>query len=227
MSFDYDALDAPPTTAVQQTQSTHWVDGSVWRIFQLVVPVAHLPILYTRNQMVSGGDLKTYDIGQLHVATEGCADTSDHGYLEVEYDVELIDKQVGGSSNVAQSGYSVNLSSNFSLSSATAVIQFDEEVVNGLEATNSSGVITVPAGNYLVIATLTIVTGNLSSSRFLVNGAAASPPMGVGLISTTDPSMTSHFVVNLPASGTIAVEGTGAANCSAVGDSCRLSIIPF
>lgn len=92
MSFDYDTLDNPPATAIEMTQSTVYVDGAPWRIFELSVPCDKRD-LFTRSAAVAGADLKTYDMGKLHIAAEGCADTSPHGYLEVEYDVELFMKQ--------------------------------------------------------------------------------------------------------------------------------------
>lgn len=50
--------------------------------------------LYTRSGAPpQGGDLKTYDLGQLFLSSEACADASIHGYLEVDYIVELQKKQ--------------------------------------------------------------------------------------------------------------------------------------
>lgn len=109
MSFDYDTLDNPPASAVEMTQSTVYVDGAPWRIFELEVP-SDKRDLFTRSAAVAGADLKTYDMGKLHVAAEGCADTTPHGYLEVEYDVELFMKQsiTSGSSASASLAQSVN-----------------------------------------------------------------------------------------------------------------------
>lgn len=105
MSFDYDTLDNSPATAIEMTQSTVYADGAPWRIFELAVPTDKRD-LFTRAGAVVGSDLKTYDMGKLHVAAEGCADTTPHGYLEVEYDIELFMKQSvnsGGSSGTAGS----------------------------------------------------------------------------------------------------------------------------
>lgn len=89
--FDYDTLDSPPSSALEQTQTTVYVDGAPWRIFELHVPCT--PRTYfTRESLVPGADLKTYDMGRLHVGAEGC-DSSQQGILEVVYDVELINKQ--------------------------------------------------------------------------------------------------------------------------------------
>lgn len=92
MSFDYDTLDNAPASAIEMTQSTVYVDGAPWRIFELDVPTDKRD-LFTRSGTPVGSDLKTYDMGKLHIAAEGCADNSPHGYLEVQYDVELFMKQ--------------------------------------------------------------------------------------------------------------------------------------
>lgn len=92
MSFDYDTLDDPPPDAISQSQSTVWIDGAPWRIFEMKVPTDGIT-RFTRTADVTGSDLKTYDFGRLHVSAEGCSDTSSHGYLEIEYDIECFDKQ--------------------------------------------------------------------------------------------------------------------------------------
>jgi hypothetical protein len=138
MSFDYDTLDNPPASAVEMTQSTVYVDGAPWRIFELEVP-SDKRDLFTRSAAVAGADLKTYDMGKLHVAAEGCADTTPHGYLEVEYDVELFMKQsiTSGSSGVAAGASTVvDLSGNLSQ--------------NGLGLTNVGAVVSAPAGKYII-----------------------------------------------------------------------------
>jgi hypothetical protein len=92
MSFDYDTMDAPPSTAIEVTQSTVWEDGAPWRIFELHVP-CHRTDLFTRTGLVQDADLKTYDFGRLFVSAEGCSDDSAHGYLEVDYVIDLHMKQ--------------------------------------------------------------------------------------------------------------------------------------
>lgn len=138
MSFDYDTLDNPPASAVEMTQSTVYVDGAPWRIFQLEVPTDKRD-LFTRSAAVAGADLKTYDMGKLHVAAEGCADATPHGYLEVEYDVELFMKQsiTSGSAGV-EPGASTAIDTGGGLSQ------------NGLALTTAAGVVSAPAGKYVI-----------------------------------------------------------------------------
>lgn len=141
MSFDYDTLDSAPATAIEMTQSTVYADGAPWRIFELVVP-SDKRDLFTRSGDVAGSDLKTYDMGKLHIAAEGCADTSPHGYLEVEYDVELFMKQsISSGTGPATVGSSVTVSSTGALTE------------NTVGATSVGAVVSAPAGKYLVTLT--------------------------------------------------------------------------
>lgn len=148
MSFDYDALDSAPSSALQMTQATRWVDGAPWRIFELKVPVDGRT-LFTRSKTVIGSDLKTYDMGTLHIASEACADTSDHGYVEVEYDIELLDKSpLGAGTPAAKHTSMFNLSVN-TASGVNVPVAFDEMIVNPLGVSVSSGTFTLPEGAFI------------------------------------------------------------------------------
>jgi hypothetical protein len=136
MSFDYDTLDAPPATAIAQSQSTVWIDGAPWRIFEMKVPTRRGK-LFTRSSVVPGTDLKTYDFGRLHVSAEGCADDSAHGYLEVEYNIELLDKQVGGSTG----GMPLGTTAMFVHSSVAGLVDWDDVLVFETEITNPLGIV--------------------------------------------------------------------------------------
>lgn len=130
ISYDPDTLDGGPASAIQQTQSCAYIDGAVWRIFEMRVPCRR-ERLYTRTGPVVGGDLKTYDAGRIWISAEGCADTSTHGYLELEYDVVLHDKQsqTAGSAPAANTRLTqYNLSAN-SVVAAGSAIPYDELVV--------------------------------------------------------------------------------------------------
>lgn len=144
MSFDYDTLDAPPATAIEQSQSTVWIDGAPWRIFELKVPCRTPKKLFTRGSTIPGTDLKTYDYGRLHVSAEGCTDDSAHGYLEVEYNVELSDKQSGG----ATSSTPASSTSLFSFRGATQTVAFAGVFPYNTIVTNPLGIISDGAGNF-------------------------------------------------------------------------------
>jgi hypothetical protein len=198
MSFDYDTLDPSPESAIEMTQSTRWIDGSPWRIFELAVPTDGRT-LFTRSGEAAAADLKTYDMGRIFVAAEGCSDTSDHGYLEVEYDIELIDKappsSSGGSALVALSQW------NQSSTGSTSPIPFDENIVNGLSLVNSSGVISLPAGIYLIQMDI----GSSASGVFelLQGGVSLVPPAKIVSGSNVTGSMTRY--VSLTSTDTLQV----------------------
>lgn len=165
MSFDYDTLDSAPATAIEMTQSTVYADGAPWRIFELVVP-SDKRDLFTRSGDVAGSDLKTYDMGKLHIAAEGCADTSPHGYLEVEYDVELFMKQsISSGSATASLGSSVSINSSGVLTD------------NTLGATAAGAVVSAPAGKYLVtltgVAPLNLAGTDASFAGVVISGGGS------------------------------------------------------
>lgn len=183
MSFDYDTLDNSPATAIEMTQSTVYADGAPWRIFELVVPTDKRD-LFTRAGNVAGADLKTYDMGKLHIAAEGCADTTPHGYLEVEYDVELFMKQ-----SVFSAAPGVTPSGSAELS-ATGVL-----TKNSLGLTASGLVVSAPAGKYLISISCTSNStgGNLTFAGIAAVFATTSQPN----------SITRTGIVELAASGTL------------------------
>jgi hypothetical protein len=99
MSYDYDTLDAAPVSSIQLTQSTVYATGSIWRPLSLTIPIRGGKEFFTRRGVPQGNathyDLKMYDLGQLFICTEGCSDNigTTLGYVEVVYNLQLIDKQ--------------------------------------------------------------------------------------------------------------------------------------
>lgn len=159
MMFDYDTLDAIPTSAIEITQSTVYEDGAPWRIFEMHVPCDNRSY-FTRSGAVSG-DLKTYDMGRVFVASEGCADTSTHGYLEVEYTIELFGKQAGTNTGPASytlpcNVYEIEDDQTHGLpysSFEVANMRTDPDIDDQIDITNNSGVLTFNrAGRYLLKA---------------------------------------------------------------------------
>jgi hypothetical protein len=93
LAVDYDALDPGPADKASLMQTHGAVRGSPWdyTVLQCDRPdLTKLPERYTRKAVWAGnGDLKTYDVGNLFVATHGQAGTTTIGELYVTYDVEL------------------------------------------------------------------------------------------------------------------------------------------
>jgi hypothetical protein len=194
MSFDYDSLDAAPSTAIAMTQSTKYVDGAPWRIFELNVPSDNR-VLFTRPGIVPGADLKTYDMGVLHVAAEGCADTSDHGYLEVEYDIELLQKQP---STTSVTTGAILSSASYGVASTTApstTVLFDQvQTTDTLGGSMAAGVYTIPVSGTFLIQSNVDASG--SAVELYTNGSAFTEPIkGISI----------GVIVSLSAADTISV----------------------
>lgn len=186
LSFDYDTLDAGPTTAVEQTQSTVWIDGAPWRIFEMKVPVDAVK-RFIRTGPVAGADLKTYDFGRVWVSAEGCANTSDHGYLEFEYSVKLFEKQPAGASAapVNQTVSLWNMSNSQASGGASILLDIDEAVALPAFAapSNVNGLVTLPLGNFLVTGEFAFSGGttNMGTVSIFQDGIAMPIPADTNL----------------------------------------------
>jgi hypothetical protein len=93
MSFDPDVLDSAPSDAVSFSQSTRYIDGAPWRMLTLNIPGSNQALFTRSSTPPTGSDLKTYDYGQIHIATEAMADESAVGYVEIAYDFEFLERQ--------------------------------------------------------------------------------------------------------------------------------------
>lgn len=179
MSFDYDTLDAPPTSAIEMCQSTVWTDGAPWRIFELHVPVDS-KAYYTRPGLIPGTDLKTYDMGRLFVAAEGSSDstgstdTSPQGILEVEYDIELMEKQPASLGvNPVQRTCSLFYNDDYQVFAPTAAITA-QPIKWGLPKFNPLGIkfadttktlLVMPLGVYKITTCVTLQNGTAGSTN--------------------------------------------------------------
>jgi hypothetical protein len=193
LSFDYDTLDSAPTTAVLATQSTQYVDGAPWRIFSLKVPTDGRK-LFTRSTTPVGADLKTYDMGKIHISTEGCADTTDHGYIEVDYDIEFFNKQPNLESSISLGSSLVIYAAGATNLTADGILLLDTFSYNGLNATVEGNKIAVPAGTYLWsfngINTGTAETSlkvyvddaTVAGNEIQIYGGSTNPRTGFGIV---------------------------------------------
>jgi len=179
-AFDYDVLDGPPTSAIQMTQLTEWIDGAPWRIFEFRVPTDGR-VLFTRQGPVAGGDLKTYDMGQLFVATEGCP-AAQVGYLEVEYDISFFNKQ--SSVQSVPPSYTTSV---WTLSGNTDIpVAGDNVVTNWVQVSGNNGVtidgtgaFRVPQGNWLISGSASCGGASADCDAFILLHFAGGPsPQG-------------------------------------------------
>jgi hypothetical protein len=108
-AFDFDPNDDAPTVMAEATTYHDYVSTSIWQEARLMLDLANgdrMPEKNTRPGLPGADlDLNMYDVGVLHVLTEGAA-AATIGYLEVTYVVDLFIHQVqggvgGGSVSVA------------------------------------------------------------------------------------------------------------------------------
>jgi len=220
ISYDPDTLDGAPATAVAQTQSTAYIDGAPWRIFELKVPCSKEK-KFVRAGPVVTSDLKTYDAGRIWVTAEGCADSTAHGYLEVEYSVSLHEKQSAsaGASVTAPAVNQWNLPAN-QASGAGSIIQLTEAVqVQATDPpTNSSGVITlVSAGWYKV--TGHIEANNTTTCEIRVDGVTMTIPCYLANGNSASGTATRYVYSD----GTTTVELYGAVG-TYIADCCQIEV---
>jgi hypothetical protein len=110
---DYDAADVAPTSIVEAEQMADAVQGAATRDWTCILRPRGIGILgpkrYTRSGALSANeDIKTYDIAQIHVVTQGQADTAQIGQLWIYYDITLSEPQPPQVSNVFLAGSLVN-----------------------------------------------------------------------------------------------------------------------
>jgi len=100
MAVDFDAADAAPTTKQAMMTFQNAVRSAPWCPCEYSSSGPDLIKFgvqrYLRSAALAANlDIKTYDVGNLIVATSGCADTSTLGELYVSYEVELHTPQQG------------------------------------------------------------------------------------------------------------------------------------
>lgn len=97
MAFDFDPNDQAPETMAEATTYHDYISTSIWHDAVLALDLASgdkLPQKNTRPGLPGGDiDLNVYDVGRLHILTEGCA-AGVVGYVEVAYTIDLMVHQV-------------------------------------------------------------------------------------------------------------------------------------
>lgn len=191
---DYDALDSAPSSELiatsyrDATEDVPWKDQScVWD------PLAMHPIgpkKYIRSGLVANADLKTYDVGTQHVCTTGQSGTDAIGKLWVCYDVEFFVPQTQSPSGPLNTSFAMwSLQNSQSLSTGVAAtIDYDTQLINNMGIVESSGVFTLPLGNWVIRAEVS-VSGATAASTFLIeiqkNGASFAVPVQSELMTSS------------------------------------------
>lgn len=164
LAMDYDASDPAPINK-QQLMSYHdSVRSAVWGECCFTADARDLQKFGVQRYVRSGAlaanlDIKTFDVGNLFIATQGCADATAIGELYVKYDVELITPQSDQTGEAL--GESVKVSGG-GVISRTAMFGTAPVLLGGLPCTATGKVLTFNrVGNYLVEINLvgTVFTG--------------------------------------------------------------------
>jgi hypothetical protein len=165
MAPDYDALDVAPASETVMSSYYGAVEDAQWRSIACHLDKPSMHPLGPRKFIRTGpvpGDLKTYDVGTFYLATTSTTDTNAVGRLWVNYDVELFIPQkqqvdaaqrpsnitwmrpdwVGNQVFINATPDTLNVAPSTSVNALGAV------------ATGFPGVFTLPAGTYLLEATV-------------------------------------------------------------------------
>ena len=169
IAIDFDAADSAPSSKVQLMSYHNAVRSGVWQESCYYASRPDLKKFGTKRFMRFGAlasnlDVKTYDVGTLHVATQGCADTSAIGELYITYDVEFETPQYDPNSialancaRIASSG-----------GSAGAIFGATPSITGGLPISATGNTVTFNrAGQYLVhyvVQGTSVVQGVVSTS---------------------------------------------------------------
>lgn len=93
MAVDFDAYDATPGDVIQMSNLAKFTTNPVYINKTVEIPLNHPGNRsWYYNFDGSSGDLKTYNLGTFYICLAGVAEKNSHGYLVVNYDVELCDK---------------------------------------------------------------------------------------------------------------------------------------
>jgi hypothetical protein len=155
LAFQPDAGDSSPASKQEMLENQFKAANAVWAPCSLDIPVGEAlgPRRYIRSgSLASNLDIKTYDLGNLLVATQGCADTTAIGELYVEYTIELFTPVVSAAAQAIAT--TVAIVAAVSISNA-AIFGTTPTYAGGLNATASGNVITFNrVGRYLVNLTV-------------------------------------------------------------------------
>jgi hypothetical protein len=146
------------------------IEGPSWTSFDYKVDIASTTSMGSRKYIRSvnvAGDIKTYDVGTLYVATIGQDNNDSVGKLFVDYDVEFFNPIIANPT-LSPKCYSLfhNSAPTFYLDNVYLNVQVPTATINSMQLVQAPpGVFNMPAGTYQF------------SCEFsgLANGAATAP----------------------------------------------------
>lgn len=196
LGVDYDAADSAPVDKVSVMSYRNSVRCAPWEsmVHHSTSEDLHkLPMNYVRGDLTLAAnlDVKTYDIGNLFVCTQGQANTNAIGELYVEYEVELLTPQLSpadlaGFKSVGTTGI-------------TSVAPFGTNSVvaagSNIDASvNAAGTTLTFNQAFEGIAVLTHVGGTSKVNYTAGTGNAIASLINASTASTTDPSNQSFLI---------------------------------
>jgi hypothetical protein len=182
LSVDYDASDAPPQNKQQMEDVVPHSDAMPYQQLKLNCRPKEMhqnsDAKYVRpGNLPANSDIKTYDAGNLFVGISAIATNSGTlGELHVKYickfSIPILESQ---GTQINNSLAEFTDTTPLAITTASNLTDLMPNLVgtNGINVINTSGVITAPAGNYLVIwtAQYTNTGANLTqATTFLQNG---------------------------------------------------------
>lgn len=217
MAIDFDAADTPPTTSVQLENYDGAVNDMPWTDQWMDASALNLRkelVYYVRTAALSSNlDIKTYDLGNLYVGTEGQANTSTVAYLYADYEVELTTPQLSFESVVlggAITGAGTQSAANPFGTTASA----DAQALG--VAINASSVVTLSyPGTYLVAGSIggTVLSALTGTGSTGVTGSIAAS----GLANAAGTALFYYGTyVSTVANGTITFAATATTVTSAI-----------
>jgi hypothetical protein len=214
LMVDWDVLDAAPANKVAMMQERTKADAQTWVNFDLPCDLSDL-LKFGVQRFVRVGsapantDLKTYDVGMLNVATQGCTNSPVIGELYVEYDIELITPNTASNSSastevIASNGGSV---SNTNMSGAAPVYESSGPIIGATIAANT---ITFPqVGQYLLhivwTGSLSAITYSTGSATVLAVDPILTSGTGAELILAVTVTAANQTVIFTGPTGTVTV----------------------
>jgi len=213
LSPDYDASDPTPTTETQLSDNYDTVEDSIWQDIECVLDLAGMMGGVARKFVrpcAIAGDIKTFDVGKLFVATNNGA-ANPMGKLWLDYDFEFFVPQNSPSPATVpqQTSFFTQAATETWINTTPKAIVWDSLIFDPLGiGAPSSGVFTPPAGCYKIECSATFAdsgTEAFAADMYLYkNGAALSKTVE----SNFDLASVANCVSNCSFSAVLPMNGT-------------------
>jgi len=189
LSVDFDASDAPPNTKQQMEDTQPHRDGMSCENLTLKLPKSQMHPVGTIARFVRPAglpglaDIKTYDVGNLFIATQGITVNGPVGELRVRYkcrlSVPVLEAGNSAPTNPAV-GLFVSTAPEALTSNVSYTMNYATVVTNGLGVNVVNGTFNLPAGNYLVDYDVDVISTTSIQNAICFLRIAGTPQLGGG-----------------------------------------------